>query len=111
MHVGLEERNKVGSCLADDEVIHVKKFSNAAQGGVAVIVGDVRPVMKIGRVRGSPGDNVALHILAEECRLSFAVQRGRGGVRCDGSGPYQLNVVSYPCGMGGCLEDLQRSAP
>jgi hypothetical protein len=32
VHVGLEERDKIGTCLRYDEVVHVKELGNAGEG-------------------------------------------------------------------------------
>jgi len=91
VHVGLQERDEIGTGLADDEVVDVEELGDSLEGRVSVRVRNVRPVVEVGRVGGGPRDNLAVGIFAENADFSAAIEGWRGGVGRYCCGPYQLN--------------------
>lgn len=73
VHVRLQEGDEVGARLADDVVVDVEEPGNALERRVAVRVRRQRPVPEVGRVRGRPGPDVAVRVLAEDPGLPAAV--------------------------------------
>ena len=43
LEIGIEEWGDVGSCLGDDEVVHVEEFGDAGKRGFAVVVVGLAP--------------------------------------------------------------------
>jgi len=94
LEFGAEEGGDVGAGLADDEVVHVEEFGDAAEGGVALVggVGCCLPGLEgeAGVFGGGggvePGDYAAGFVFAEE-GVRGGGAGGGGCVGGDGGGP------------------------
>lgn len=90
MHIGLEERHEIGSCLGDDEVIAVEELGDAGEGRVARSgVGGAGPGGKGGRSICVPRLDSSSGGLAEE-GWGLTVHRWCGSIRGNGRGANEL---------------------